>query len=136
MVFDHIGIFTPTLEKGRDFFDNLIQINRTSIIFNDVNMKVSIQFLYDQNGICYELVAPLGEFSPITNSLNTKKNILNHLAYKTNDLERDMLNLLKKRCAQIMPPQEALAFNGSKVVFFLTPLNFIIELIESKNISV
>ncbi len=41
-----------------------------------------------------------------------------------------ILYLRKINCAPLGKPMRAVAFKGKRVIFFLTPLNFIIELIE------
>ena len=58
-----------------------------------------------------------------------KANIINHIAYKVKNLNQTITYIRKKNCAPITQPMLAEAFK-KKVIFFLTPLNFIIELIE------
>ena len=132
MKFDHIGIFVRSLVVGRDHFKNLLNITDESEEYHDDVLKVSIQFLYDESGICYELVAPNGDGNPVDPILSGKKNILNHTAYKVRDLDLQIAKFRENGCVQLGHPKTALAFNGARVVFFLTPLDFIIELIEER----
>ena len=43
-----------------------------------------------------------------------------------------MRKLRNKGFAPLGKAKKALAFNNAKVIFFITPLNFIIEIIEEK----
>jgi catechol 2,3-dioxygenase-like lactoylglutathione lyase family enzyme len=129
MEFHHIGIFVDNIQKGKNYFKNILAIKKSSKIIYDKNLKVKILFIYDQNNVCYELVAGYGKNNPVDNTLNKKINLINHLAYKTNKFD-DMIKKFKiEGNLQITKPKKAIAFN-KRVVFFLTKLGFIIEIIE------
>ena len=130
MKFHHIGIFLSNIKTGETFFKKIIKIKRKSRIFFDIKLGVKVRFLYDDSGICYEIVAPYGKNNPVNKVLKKKGNILNHVAYETKNLKKTMNYLRKINCAPITRPQPAKAFNNRKVIFFLTPLNFIIEIIQ------
>jgi methylmalonyl-CoA/ethylmalonyl-CoA epimerase len=130
MKFDHIGVFVQDIASGDDALSAMIPIARRSDIFTDPVIKVQVQFLYDVSGICYELVAPFGEGNPVDGVLKTRRNILNHVAYRTPDLDATLEDLSSKGCFPINRPTPAVAFGGKRVVFLLSPLNFIIELID------
>jgi methylmalonyl-CoA/ethylmalonyl-CoA epimerase len=130
MKFDHIGVFVQDIASGDAALADMIPIARRSEIFTDPVIKVQVQFLYDTSGICYELVAPFGEGNPVDGVLKTRRNILNHVAYRTPDLNATLEELGEKGAFPINRPTPAVAFGGKKVVFLLTPLNFIIEVIE------
>ena len=133
MKFDHIGIFVKELDFGYDKLSKLFEIARKSIVYDDALLHVSVQFCYDQHGICYELVAPYGPNSPVDNVIQNSTTTLNHIAYKTNEFDDTISKLRKTGCVPLGIPQPALAFNGSRVIFFLTPLKLIFELIEDIN---
>ena len=132
MKFDHIGIFVKKIEIGRDILESLLPIVRQSEVHNDPGMGIQVQFLYDEDNICYEIVAPNGENNPVDPILNSRRNILNHIAYRVDDFEGELNRMRASGCLPLGQPQPALAFNGACVAFFLSPLNFIIELIENK----
>jgi len=129
MKFHHLGIFVPNIKRGEKFFRSLIKIKKTSKIINDKKLGVKVKFLYDSKNVCYELVAPFGSKNPVSKVLSKKANIINHIAYKVKNLNQAITYMRKKNCAPITQPMLAKAFK-KKVIFFLTPLNFIIELIE------
>ena len=130
MKFHHIGIFLSNIKNGETFFKKIIKIKRKSRIFFDIKLGVKVRFLYDDSGICYEIVAPHGKNNPVSKVLKKRGNILNHVAYETKNLKKTMNYLRKINCAPITKPQAAKAFNNRKIIFFLTPLNFIIEIIQ------
>ena len=130
MKFDHIGIFVKSLEIGREHFNLIYDINKWSEIFYDPIQRVEVQFGYDSSKICYELVAPKGKNNPVDKVLNDEKNILNHLAYKVENIEKEIERLKNRRCILISGPNPATAFKNKKIAFFYTPLRFIIEIIE------
>ncbi len=130
MEFDHIGVFVKTLEDGRKELKNLIPIVQIGEEIHDSLLKVSVQFLYDNSGVCYEIVAPNGVGNPVDSILAAKRNILNHVAYKVIDFDLQIDILRRSRCLPLGTPQPALAYNGKRVSFFLTPLRIIIEIIE------
>jgi methylmalonyl-CoA/ethylmalonyl-CoA epimerase len=132
MNFDHIGIFVKTLAEGRTHFQSLLKIKQISEEFYDHRIKVAVQFLYDEDGICYEIIAPYLEGNPVDHVLLARKNVLNHVAYRVRNFNGLVEHYRNNKCAQLGPPLPAIAFGGRRVVFFLTPLNIIIELIEDK----
>jgi len=132
MQFDHIGVFVKTLDQGRAHFQEILPIAKVGQVFHDPLLKVSVQFLHDTSGICYELVAPNGEGSPVDAVLAEKRNILNHVAYTVADFEAGVEHLRQAGCIPLGAPQPAVAFAGARVVFFLTPLRMVIELIDTR----
>jgi len=133
MKFDHIGVFVRELHYGYDQLSKLIDIAHKSQVYDDPLLRVSIQFCFDESGVCYELVAPYGENNPVDPVIKNGANILNHIAYKTTQFDESILKFRETGCVPLGNPQPALAFNGDRVVFFLTPLRLIFELIEDKN---
>lgn len=130
MLFHHIGIFVKSISQGKKYLKNIIKIKKSSKIIYDKNLKVKVLFVYDVNNICYELVSGYGRNNPVDNTLKKKVNIINHIAYKTDKFEKIIRKFKANGELQITEPKKALAFNNKKVVFFLTNLNFIIEVIE------
>ena len=130
MIFDHIGIIVSELELGKKFISNVLPISRFSSPIKDINLGVSVQFCFDSSNICYELVAPYGNDSPISLSLLSNKNIINHVAYKVDDFETACEKLRNQECMPLGEPKPAKAFNGNLVIFYLTPLRFILEIIQ------
>ncbi len=131
MKFDHIGVAARTLGLGRSTFEEVLGIRAWSREFEDPANGIYCQFGYDASGICYEIVAPFGENSPIADAVRTRNRILNHVAYLVADIAGESLRLRSSGCVAVTQPTPAVAYGGARVQFFLTKLRFIIELIES-----
>ena len=132
MKFNHIGIFSRNITKGESTLGNIFKVKKASKIFYDKKMSVKVKFLYDYKNICYEIVSPYGKVNPVKKVLEKSNNILNHVAYTTKNFDKKIIELRKKGFAPIINPIKSKAFGGKKVCFFLTPLNFIIEVIENE----
>jgi methylmalonyl-CoA/ethylmalonyl-CoA epimerase len=129
--FDHVGLVVSEIEAGRRFLADAFQIEDWTDVFADPGIGVYVQFGWAEGGPCYELIAPLGENSPVSTALKSNKNILNHVAYLVKDIavEGDKLRALGSM--PVGAPQPAVAYGGSDVQFFISPLRFMIELIEA-----
>ena len=86
MQFDHVGIFVKDIEFGLRHLQDLLPISKMSQIYQDPLLNVIVQFCYDNDGVCYELVAPFRENNPVNTALS-HNNILNHIAYKSDEFE-------------------------------------------------
>jgi methylmalonyl-CoA/ethylmalonyl-CoA epimerase len=130
MIFDHIGLFVRDLASGNKRLAALFPIVRITDPIEDPLLKVRIQFAIDESGIRYELVAPFGEGNPVDGVLASGKNILNHVAYRVPAFDTAVARLESEGCVPLGPALPAVAFGGARVIFFYTPLKFIVELID------
>lgn len=130
MNFDHIGIFVKDIKIGLKHLKATFPITRYSQEYKDPLLKVIVQFCYDKDDICYELVAPYGDNNPVDSVLISNNNILNHIAYTSKTFDQTVKDLRKKGCVPLVVAKPAIAFDGARVIFFLTPLRMILEIIE------
>ncbi len=132
MRFDHIGVAVPNLLSGREFLRSTLSITHWTEEFVDSSIGVRVQFgkADDDSGPWYELVAPHGDRSPVSAAIKTGKNILNHVAYFVDDIAEAGAKLRQNRCFPVSEPMPAVAYRGQKVQFFISPMKFMIELIE------
>jgi len=63
-------------------------------------------------------------------ALETKRNLLNHVAFVSDSFNNDIIELRRSGVIPLGLPKRARAFDGRKVTFFLTKLGFILELVE------
>jgi len=134
MKFDHIGVAAGTLEIGRAVLRETLDIVEWSAEFADPVNHIYCQFGRDASGICYELVAPLDDQSPIAKAVRTRNNVLHHLAYLVTDLDAEAARLEPAGCVVVTRPAPAIAFGGARIQFFFNGgLGFILELIEAPN---
>ena len=131
MIFHHLGIFVKSIDKASIILSRDLKAKKASPIIVDKNLRVKVQFFKYANNLIFELIEGIGSKNPVKSSLDQNKNLLNHIAYKTNEFDFQMNKLIKKGYIQISKVSNSIAFKGKKIVFFLSPLNFIIELIEN-----
>ena len=130
MKFNHIGIFVKDLDFGILEISRFVNIKSISDTVEDVGIGVKIIFVKDASDISYELVAPNGDHSPVLGVLARDKDFLNHIAYETEIFDEEVKRLRHEGMIPLGPAKNARAFRGARVIFFLTALGFIIELIE------
>jgi methylmalonyl-CoA/ethylmalonyl-CoA epimerase len=130
--FHHIGFFVKNIQTGYKELSKIIKIKKISKLITDNILLVKILFVIDNNGNRFELVAPNGKGNPVDEVLKKKKNIINHIAYTSDKFDLEVSNLRNQGCIPISAPKKAKAFKGARVIFFLTPMDFIFELIEKK----
>jgi methylmalonyl-CoA/ethylmalonyl-CoA epimerase len=131
MKFDHIGLVVGDMAEGRQALEALFGVDRWTQVFEDPGIGVYVQFGRTQEGPCYELIAPLGEGSPVLTALKRGINILNHVAYLTADLDTEAKRLEAMGSIMAGPSKPAVAYGGARVQFWITPQRFMVELIEA-----
>lgn len=129
--FDHIGLIVGDMAEGRTFLEEMFGLDHWTEIFEDPGIGVYVQFGRALEGPCYELIAPLGDASPVTTALKRGINILNHVAYLTPNLDDDAKELESKGSIMAGPPKPAVAYRGARVQFWISPQRFMVELIEA-----
>ena len=135
MIFDHIGLFVEDIGIGKHRLSSILPIREWCEVLDDDVLHVRVCFGKDQFGLRYELVAPLGSPNPVSGVLSSRRNILNHVAYRVPDIAASAAALRAQRSVPIGPPKPAVAFGGALVMFFMTPLSFIIEIIEDAKLT-
>jgi len=130
MNFDHVGVFVPDIDKAKAKLEAILPVRTWGRIFDDDILHARICFGEDASGLRYELVAPLGSPNPVSGILESGRNILNHVAYRVPNLATAAETLRATGAVPTGPPKPAIAFGGALVMFFLTDLGFMIELIE------
>jgi methylmalonyl-CoA/ethylmalonyl-CoA epimerase len=131
MQFDHLGLVVKSVAEGRGVLSQMFGIAMWTQEFRDPVNGVLLQFGRDPAGVCYELLEPLDSASPVYPALAGNKAILNHVAYRVADLAAQAGHMRNAGCAQTSDPKPALAYGGCRVQFFVTPLRFVVELIEA-----
>jgi methylmalonyl-CoA/ethylmalonyl-CoA epimerase len=130
LVFDHIGIAVPELEKAERRLEQMLGRLSWTSRFDDQVLGVAVTFAKDAAGVVYELIAPIGDASPIAGALKSKANIINQIAYRTGSLDVAAKSLRAAGAVPLGPSRPAIAFGGAHVQFFLSRLGFIVEIIE------
>lgn len=131
LTFDHIGLLTRDADAGLEAFARTIGAVESTRRFDDDRLTVSVRFLRDSAGVVYEFIAPLGENSVVNTSLRKNVSIINQLAYRTASIAEDAAMLKANGHILLGAPAPAIAFGGAHVQFLMSPMGFIIELIEA-----
>jgi methylmalonyl-CoA/ethylmalonyl-CoA epimerase len=126
-----MGLLVADMTEGREFLESTFGLDRWTQIFEDPGIGVFVQFGRTADGPCYELISPLGEASPVSTALKRGINILNHVAYLTDDLDRDADMLQQKGSMMAGPAKPAVAYGGARVQFWVTAQRLMVELIEA-----
>lgn len=117
--FHHIGLAVKSIK----------QVSPSSEIIVDSVQKVFLAFV-SVSGVKIELLEPLGENSPISESL--KKNIkLLHICYSVPELETAIKECRKYGFHCIAQPVPATAFNNQKIAWVYSTEYGLFELLES-----
>jgi methylmalonyl-CoA/ethylmalonyl-CoA epimerase len=109
----------------------LFSIQGWTAAVDDPVIRVRVQFGLDPSGICYEAIAPFGEDRPVLRTLRAGDRILNHVAYLVSDLTMSAEGVRRCGCVPAGAPQPAVAYHGRRVQFFISPLRFMMKLIEA-----
>jgi len=130
MELHHVGIIVNDIKKALRSLKQVLNAKKNSKIIIDKNWKIKILFIKHKNKILFEIIEPLDSKSPIAGQLKKNINIINHIAYKCKNFEKDKKNIIKNGAIPVTPKKEALAFNNKKIQFFMTKEKLLIELIE------
>ena len=87
LFFDHVGIVVADIEAGGAILTGVLGPLSWTQRFDDTRLGVAVRFARDRSGMVYELIAPLGDTSPIARTLKSRANLLNHMAYRTSSLD-------------------------------------------------
>jgi methylmalonyl-CoA/ethylmalonyl-CoA epimerase len=130
LVFDHVGIVVADIRRGAATLSGLVPGLSWTQPVDDAGLGVSVCFARDGTGLVYELIAPLGDASPVARALKNRTDLLNHLAYRTPSLEAGVKHLRTQGALPVGSAKPAIAFGGARVQFLMTPLGVLFELIE------
>ena len=100
-------------------------------IVDDFDRNVKICF-GEKDGCRIELVCPLDRKSesPVDIYLKNVGPVPYHICYRSEDMEKDMEDLVSKGFRMILPPAEAVAFGGRRVAFLSSLGLGLMEIVE------
>ena len=119
-VFHHIGLGVASID--------LVSPQSTPI--EDPIQRVRVAFI-SLNGVTVELVEPLGEDSPIQQSLDKGSKLL-HLCYTVPDLDLALEHAKQFGFRCIHKPVPAVAFENNRIAWVFSLQFGLIELLEEK----
>jgi methylmalonyl-CoA/ethylmalonyl-CoA epimerase len=129
----HVGYIVRSIEESMPGFVRSLGGTWDSRIFHDPIQRVRVAFLQPELGseAQIELVEPAGENSPVRKFLEASNGGMNHLCYEVENLEHSLKEMRSRGARLVRPPKPAVAFEGRKIAWVLTPENLLIELLEA-----
>ena len=127
---DHVGYAVHDIESATPSFLSL-GYRLCEAETEDRERGVKILFLSDTGGTKIELIAPLGENSPVSAWLKKNGNSPYHICYESDNIAADVAELKKKGFISVEPPLPALALSGRQVAFLYGKHTGLIELVET-----
>ncbi len=133
MIFDHIGIIVKDIDHATKILidDHGLECFGGKIVETEIN--VTLQFLVDDEGLRYEIIEPNDSTSPLNKVLENKNiNKIHHIAYRVDNLDGKCEDFRAKGYGFLTNYFSAKVFGGARVIFLMSPIGFILELIEKK----
>ncbi len=124
----HIGYLVKKMDKAFQNFENLGYQIFQDTVYDDIR-KVHICFL-QKDGYLVELISPAAEDSVVSGLMKKYKNSPYHICYETNAFEQDYQMLLESGFTAIDTPTPAPALQNRDVVFLISPVIGMIELLR------
>lgn len=127
MRIDHIGYAVKNIDKARKSMEALGYAFEPTVEDKDRNIFIAFGEL---DGYRVELVAPMGEGSPVDMYLSKIGPTPYHICYRSSDIEADIAELQKNRFKVSIPLAPAIAFGNKRVVFMFSLSVGLIEIVE------
>jgi methylmalonyl-CoA/ethylmalonyl-CoA epimerase len=131
MKLHHVGIVVDDIESGIQRYKALFGFVPVTEVTDDPIQKVSVVLLSnpEADGAPIELIAPLSDDSPVSNTL--KGNVrLYHLCFLVENIEEALKNFRSNGAIIISGPVPAELFEGKRIAFLYTPDKYVVELLE------
>lgn len=129
--FHHIGVAVRDIRKAIPLFQDLFGYELRSGPFDDPIQKVSVCFLSRRDeDMIIELVAPLGDDSPVTGKLKAGGGAY-HICYEVPDIRASIERFVEKHSVLISGPDPAVAFNQREIAWLMTEARVLVELVQA-----
>jgi len=131
--FHHIGLIVNDIETSVDFYENTLNMKRTTDIIYDPVQRVKYIMLVDNkiDGLAYELIQPVYPDSPSAQWLK-RGNTIQHFCYEVDDLQQGIKHFVDNGGYLFVEPVPAVIFDNQLIAFLLTKEKLIIELLEQR----
>ena len=127
MKVDHIGYAVKDIDRTRKTMEALGY--RFGETVEDADRNIYIAF-GELDGYRVELVAPMGEKSPVDMHLSKIGPTPYHICYRSDAIEADIERLKSSRFKVTVPLAPAIAFGNRRVVFLYSLSVGLIEIVE------
>ena len=110
---DHIAIAVNSLEESVKVYTSLLGVEPELETISAEKVNTAI---YDLNGVSLELIAPIGDDSPISKFLKLRGEGLHHVCLKVDRLQ-ETIDELKEKGIEIIDETPKNGVGGKKIVF-------------------
>ena len=132
MRFHHIGYAVMDIEAYlRDYLVPLFTPSSVTEPVTDPIQQVRVCFAKLPGGTLIELVQGIGEKSPVSAIVGSRRGGLYHLCYEVDDLEATIARFRASRYLPLGKPVPAAAFGGRRILFMISPQRDLVEFVES-----
>jgi len=132
----HLGFVVADIAAAMPGFVRSMNATWDSQIFADPYQKVKVAFLTTRPGDAQiELVEPNCDDSPVLRFLNDRGGGLHHACYEVADLDQELSDFRSRGSLIVKRPRPAVAFQGRRIAWLLTPEKFLVELLEESKKS-
>jgi len=111
---NHIAIAVQRLSDHIPFYRDVLGLEFRGVE-TIAEQKVRVA-LFGVGEVQIELLEPLSADSPISKFLKTKGDGLHHIAYQSDDIEKELIRLRSKNM-RLLDPQARPGAHGSKIAF-------------------
>lgn len=130
----HVGMAVPALAPTTELLEGLLGYRVVSGPFDDPIQRVQVNFLTagKEDVAQIELIAPLGEESPVRRLLGKGGASGYHLCFETTNIEGALEHARGLGCMVVSEPVPAVAFAGRRIAWLYTPTRQLFELVEAE----
>ena len=127
----HVGFVVYDIQKSIAGFQNALGMTWDGAIYADPRQKVKVTFLSTTPGcVQIELIEPESSNSPVAKFLQ-KGGGQHHLCYEVDDIEKALAEFKSRKATIVQRPGPAVAFEGRRIAWFVTPERLVVELLEA-----
>jgi methylmalonyl-CoA/ethylmalonyl-CoA epimerase len=130
-IIDHIGIAVSNLEETLNFYTEILGL-KVEKMENHNEQKVKVAFL-PVGETELELLESTDPEGPITKFIKSKGEGIQHIAFRTGDIE-NTISYLKKRGIRLIDERPRIGAGGSKIIFLHPKYTYgvLVEFVERK----
>lgn len=129
----HVGFVVESIEAAMPGFLRSMNGTWDEKIFHDPIQSVKVAFLSTPGtDVQIELVEPAGERNPVSAFL-AKGGGIHHVCYEVEDCDAALADMKQRKALIVKRPQPAVAFDGRRIAWILTPEKLLVEFVETRS---
>lgn len=129
MTFHHTAVAVADMQEALELYTGVFGFEKLTEPVEVRSQKVNVCFVQAPPGVMIELVAGIGEGSPVTKLLNKNRPGPYHICYRVKDLDNALAVLESQGCT-VFKRFEMPTHGLRRFAFLLAPDNQVFELCE------